>query len=95
MAIPEESLGKMFSFVESLVRNAGVTVREALINDKKVETKVGSKAELCVCVCVVHRSQNMGILIMLTMTLPLSYKQNSSRASLMWSRRQIELWRLH
>ena len=52
MAIPEESLGKMFSFVESLVRNAGVTVREALINDKKVETKVGSKAELCVCVCV-------------------------------------------
>jgi len=39
MAIPEESLGKMFSFVESLVRNAGVTVREALINDKKVETK--------------------------------------------------------
>ena len=45
MAMAEESLGKMFSFVESLVRDAGVTVREALFKDKKVDTKVGSKAE--------------------------------------------------
>ena len=40
MAISEESIRKMLSFVEALVRKAGETVRQALKNDKKVETKV-------------------------------------------------------
>lgn len=65
MAITDESLGKMFSFVESLVRNAGVTIREALNNDKKVETKVSSKVDCN----VVHRTQKLGILLMLPMAL--------------------------
>ena len=40
MSITEESLGQMFSFVERLVRDAGVTICQALDKDKKVETKV-------------------------------------------------------
>jgi len=39
MSITEESLGQMFSFVERLVRDAGVTICQALDKDKKVETK--------------------------------------------------------
>ena len=40
MAISEDSIEKMLSFVEALVRKADITVQEALINEKKVETKV-------------------------------------------------------
>lgn len=40
MAVSEESIRKMLSFVEALVRKTGDTVRQALQNDKKVETKV-------------------------------------------------------
>ena len=36
MAISEDSIEKMLSFVEALVRKADIT----LINEKKVETKV-------------------------------------------------------
>jgi len=39
MAVSEESIRKMLSFVEALVRKTGDTVRQALQNDKKVETK--------------------------------------------------------
>ena len=46
MAVSEESIRNMLSFVEALVRKTGDTVRQALKNDKKVETKVS--------VCKVH-----------------------------------------